>query len=61
LRLLLITLTFMMMALGPKPGAFAPISGFDVFVGGIGGLLILLFLIQTLSTARRLSAMERIP
>jgi phosphatidylglycerophosphate synthase len=61
LRLLLITLTFMMMALGPKPGAFAPISGFDVFVGAIGGLLILLFLIQTLSTARRLSAMERIP
>ncbi len=59
LRFLLIGMTFAMMATGPRPGGlFGPISGFDVLVGAIAGLLILLFIIQTLVTARRLAAAE---
>jgi phosphatidylglycerophosphate synthase len=54
LRLVLITLTLAMMAFGSGPGAFGGISGFDLFVGAVGGLFILLFVIQTLVTARLL-------
>lgn len=59
LRLVLITLTLSMMSLGPAPGMFAPISGFDLFVGSVGIMFILLFIVQTLVTARRLAAKER--
>lgn len=59
LRLMLITLTLMMMILGSKPGVFGAISGFDVFVGTIGSILILLFVAQTLVTGRRLALKER--
>ncbi len=59
LRLILIGLTLAMMALGPAPGIFAPVSGFDLFLGTFGALFILLFVIQTLATARRLAALER--
>src|SRR4249919_701894 len=59
LRLVLIALTVAMMVLGSGPGSFAPFSGFDLFVGGVGILLILLFVVQTLVTARRLAAQER--
>jgi len=55
LRILLIVMTLAMMVLGPRPGLFAPVSGFDLFVGGFGFLLILLFVIQTILTARRLA------
>lgn len=61
LRVMLITLTLMMMTLGTAPGLFGHISGFDIFVGTVGIILILLFVGQTLSTARRLSSMERRP
>lgn len=56
LRLVLIGLTVAMMALGSGPRLFAPLSGFDLFVGSVGVVLILLFLAQTLITARRLAA-----
>lgn len=59
LRLVLITLTLAMMSLGPAPAMFAPISGFDLFVGSVGIMFILLFIVQTLVTARRLAAKER--
>lgn len=55
LRLILIALTFAMMTLGKAPGLFGPISGFDLFVGGVGALLVVLFAVQTLVTARRLA------
>ena len=55
LRLLLIGMTLAMMALGYAPGLFGAVSGFDVFVGLIAALLVALFVIQTLSTAKRLA------
>lgn len=59
LRVMLIAMTFAMMAMGPRPGGlFGPVSGFDVFVGSVGAILIVLFIIQTLVTARRLSGLE---
>lgn len=58
LRLVLIALTVMMMILGFGPGMFAPWSGFDIFVGGVGAILILLFIIQTLVTGRRLAEQD---
>ena len=56
LRLMLIALTLVMMALGTEPGMFGRISGFDLFIGACGAILLLLFLIQTLIAARRLLA-----
>jgi phosphatidylglycerophosphate synthase len=56
LRLVLIAMTLCMMALGPVPSAFAPFTYFDLIVGPVGAILILLFIIQTLVTARRISA-----
>ena len=54
LRLVLIGLTIAMIVLGPAPviGVF---SGFDLFVGGVGLLLISLFVVQTAATARQLA------
>lgn len=60
LRFMLIGLTIMMMALGYGPGLFGAWSGFDIFVGTVGGILILLFVAQTLTTGRRLARQERI-
>ena len=58
LRLVLIAMTLAMIILGPGPGLFGAISGFDSLVGGAGLVLILLFVIQTLVTARRLARDE---
>lgn len=58
LRLMLIALTVMMMVLGSGPGIFGALSGFDVFVGAAGLILILLFIIQTITTGRRLARAE---
>jgi phosphatidylglycerophosphate synthase len=55
LRLMLIALTVMMMILGSGPGLFGRLSGFDLFVGTVGSILILLFVGQTFVTGRRLS------
>ncbi|MET1754294.1 CDP-alcohol phosphatidyltransferase family protein [Novosphingobium sp. RD2P27] len=59
LRFLLIGLTIMMMVLGAGPGLFGAISGFDLFVGAIGALLMTLFIVQTVITGRRLAIRER--
>lgn len=58
LRLVLIGLTLAMLIQGPAPGAFGAISGFDLIFGAIGILFIVLFVTQTLMTARRLSAQD---
>jgi len=55
LRFLLLGLTFMMKLLGTGPGLFGDISGFDLFVGAIGAILMTLFVVQTLITGRRLA------
>ena len=55
LRFLLVGLTIMMMVLGTGPGLFGAISGFDLFVGALGALMMTLFVVQTLITGRRLA------
>lgn len=57
LRLVLIAMTGAMIAFGPTPiiGVF---TGFDLFVGAVGTLLICLFGVQTASTARKLALEE---
>lgn len=56
LRFVLVGLTIMMMILGAGPGLFGIISGFDLFVGAVGSVLVVLFVVQTLITGRRLAA-----
>ncbi|MEX0341226.1 MAG: CDP-alcohol phosphatidyltransferase family protein [Erythrobacter sp.] len=58
LRFVLIALTLAMIGLGTGPGLFGPVNGFDLFVGGVGCLLIGLFVFQTWVTARRLASDE---
>jgi phosphatidylglycerophosphate synthase len=58
LRFMLIGLTLMMMKLGFGPGLFGLWSGFDIFVGTVGAILIILFIAQTLVTGRRLARQE---
>ncbi len=54
LRLVLIAMSLFMLASAPR-SAHAPIySPFDLFVGSFGIVLILLFIVQTISTARLL-------
>lgn len=55
LRFLLLGLTTMMMVLGSGPGLFGAISGFDIFVGSVAAILVVLFVLQTLSSGRRLA------
>lgn len=55
LRFLLLGLTAMMMILGAGPGMFGVISGFDIFVGAVAAILVILFVLQTLSSGRRLA------
>jgi len=55
LRFMLLGLTAAMMVLGKGPGLFGAVSGFDLFVGAIGVILMTLFIVQTLITGRRLA------
>ena len=55
LRLMLMGLTLAMMLLGPGPGAFGHVSGFDIFVGVVATILLALFLVHTTKIARQLS------
>jgi phosphatidylglycerophosphate synthase len=56
LRLMLILLTLAMLFLGPAAGLFGLVSGFDLFVGIVGVVLIILFVGQTVVMGRRLAA-----
>ncbi len=42
---------FVTAPVGPIVG---PFSGFDLFIGGLGILLFILFVVQTLATAKKL-------
>ena len=55
LRLILIGLTISMFAFGQSGPRFDGLGPFDLFVGAVGVLLVLLFVFQTLTMARRLS------
>jgi phosphatidylglycerophosphate synthase len=59
LRFMLIALTAMMMVLGSGRGLFGAVSGFDVFVGSVGAILMVLFVVQTLVTGKRLAGAAR--
>lgn len=61
LRFLLVGMTIMMILAGPEAALFGTFTWFDVVVGGLGLLMILLFLKQTLTIARRLSLEEPSP
>ena len=58
LRLVLIAVTLVMMFKGATPAVWGHLSGYDLFFGSAGIVLLLLFVIQTLITARRLAAQE---
>ncbi|MCA1653613.1 MAG: CDP-alcohol phosphatidyltransferase family protein [Sphingomicrobium sp.] len=58
LRLALILLTLAMMIGGEWPILFGRVSVFDLIVGGVGLLLIALFVVQTIATANRLAAFD---
>jgi phosphatidylglycerophosphate synthase len=55
LRLALIALTILMYMFGPAAPRLAGISAFDWAVGSAGLILILLFVVQTLATAKRIA------
>ncbi|MFC0685616.1 CDP-alcohol phosphatidyltransferase family protein [Novosphingobium clariflavum] len=58
LRFLLIGLTLAMIWAGSQPVLFGVLTYFDMFVGTIGLLLIVFFVLQTARTARRLAIEE---
>lgn len=58
LRLILISLTFAMLLLGDKQRDMEAMTGFDWFVGGVGVILIGIFVVQTVKSARRLARIE---
>ncbi len=59
LRVVLIAMTLLMMTLGTGPGMLGRVSGFDVFVGAVGIILIVLFVKQTVTIGRRLAQADR--
>ncbi len=61
LRLVLIGLTIAMLIAGPDNPIAWYFNGFDLFVGGVGLLLIALFVLQTFTIARRLGKEDPSP
>ena len=55
MRLILIAMTIIMFGVGPGSPVAMGLSGFDIFVGGLGIILIAIFIVQTISTARFLN------
>ena len=54
LRLMLIAMTGTMLALGPQTMAGGDYTVFDAFIATLGSVLIVLYIVQTIATARRL-------
>ena len=54
LRLVLIAMTLSMFATGPGYVFGIDLSPFDIFIGGLGAILVLLFVVQTARTAKQL-------
>lgn len=61
LRVLLIGLTLAMMISGSASQLWVGTSAYDLVVGGVGVVFVMLFVVQTLVTARQLAAKERLP
>jgi archaetidylinositol phosphate synthase len=59
LRIILIIMAMTMYFVGPGLLSEASYSGFDIFAGSVGIILIILFIIQTWQTARILNAKEK--
>ncbi len=59
LRLILMALTLCMIFFGQVPSFWAGISAYDLFIGGLASVLVLLFVVQTTATARRLRRLGR--
>ncbi len=56
LRLILMTITLAMFVFDPAPLLGTGLSGFDFVIGGMGILLVGLYILQTAKTARKLSS-----
>lgn len=54
LRLILIAMTLLMLFMGNIPSFVDHFSAYDLFVAGVGSLMVILFIIQTTSTAREI-------
>ena len=54
LRLILIAMTLLMIFVGNIPSFVDQLSAYDLFVIGVGSLMVVLFIIQTMQTARQL-------
>ncbi len=59
MRLILIAMTVAMFIMEPGPALIMGQSLFDLFIGGLGVILIVLFIVQTIVTARRLSHLQK--
>jgi archaetidylinositol phosphate synthase len=59
LRLVLIAMTIAMIGFGPKQFLSTPFSVFDVFIAGVGIILITLYIVQTIATGRKLFFLNR--
>src|SRR3546814_4965775 len=59
LRVLLIALTIAMYVQGKASDVLGDYSGYDLLIGGVGTLLIALFVIQTIATGRHLANVDR--
>ncbi|MBY8826971.1 CDP-alcohol phosphatidyltransferase family protein [Hephaestia mangrovi] len=59
IRLLLITLTVIMLINGKVSNLFDGYSGYDVFIGACAAVLMALFVVQTAITGRQLALLER--
>ncbi|MDE8650861.1 CDP-alcohol phosphatidyltransferase family protein [Novosphingobium album (ex Liu et al. 2023)] len=58
LRVILIGLTLAMLVFGDSDRNLGVMTGFDYFVGGVGIVLIALFVIQTIKTSRALASVD---
>lgn len=58
IRIVLISLTLAMIGAEPRPVLFDRLTLFDLLVGAVGGLLVGLFVVQTVIIARRLAVEE---
>ena len=59
MRVMLIALTITMFVVGPHSSMVACFSGFDLFLGALAAVLVVVFLVQTWRTGRKLAAHDR--
>jgi phosphatidylglycerophosphate synthase len=59
MRVMLIALTITMFVVGPHSTMIAGFSGFDLFLGALAAVLVVVFLVQTWRTGSKLAAHDR--